>query len=99
MDNKMDDYAFILPEISTASSQGLKFVMTFFGGGGSSMNFDMYDGHKSCYDPESLKEMLERTGFKDVCFPKLMESEVPELRGIVGVHLNMSFAAEARKDG
>jgi len=99
LSDRMDDYRFIVPELDTVSSQGLKFVMLFFGGGDSSRNFDTYTGHRSCYDPASAREILERTGFKDVCFPELMESEVPELRGLDGHHLNVSFAVEAKKEG
>ena len=49
-------------------------------------------------DPASAREMLERAGFRDVCFPNLMESDVPELRGLDGHHLNISFVVEARKE-
>jgi radical SAM protein with 4Fe4S-binding SPASM domain len=43
--------------------------------------------------------MLERAGFRDVVFPNLMESGVPELRSLDDHHLNVSFAVEARKPG
>lgn len=48
-------------------------------------------GHQIIYDKETLTDLLEQVGFKDVCSCEVSKSEHPDLNGVEGHFKELPF--------